>query len=367
MISFCFVGDYCPAGRSSDGKVSAQLVCAGCQESIDSADLSVANLESCLVEDGCECDRFMAVTESDCDVVAQSGFNVFTLANNHILDCGSDSLRFSRDYLHGVGIQTVGAGMNIEEADAPLVLARSDRRIAVFSVSDATHYGARASRAGISRFDRTRLKKSVRKASAEVDLVVVCIHSDLEFTNYPAPWRVRISRELVRAGADIVVHHHPHTLQGIEAFEGGLIAYSMGNFVFPVHGHKYMRDKAGCVTESAILEVDVRFAEDGNKAITHKIIPAVIREDNVTTIADAQEAGQILRKLSEYSSALGDRAFLRKHYFGLCREQARRFVRGTYYALRRGGVPQAYAFLRVHLTTSMHRNWMRGFLSLGRL
>ena len=366
MISLCFVGDYCPARRPDDGENSVQLVCIECQESIDSADVSVANLESCLVEDGCECDRFMAVKEPDCDVVAQSGFNVLSLANNHILDCGPDSLRFARNYLREAGIQTVGAGMNIDEANAPLMLARSGRRIAILSVSDATHYRARTGRAGISPLDRRRLKNSVRRASAGVDLVVVCIHSDLEFTNYPAPWKVRLSRELVRVGADIVVHHHPHTLQGIEAFEGGLIAYSMGNFVFPVHGSKYMREKAGGVTESAILEVDVRFTEDGKKTITHKAIPAVIRENNATTIADGQEAAQILGKLSQYSRALEDRTFLRRHYFGLCREQARRFMRGSYYALRKGGVVQAYAFLRVHLTTRMHRNWMRGFLSLGR-
>jgi poly-gamma-glutamate capsule biosynthesis protein CapA/YwtB (metallophosphatase superfamily) len=365
MISFCFVGDYCPAGSFCGGTGPSHLVCARCQLAIDNADLAIANLESCLVEDSSQCDKFMAVPESECGVIAESGFNVFTLANNHILDCGQESLLFTRDYLHRAGIRTVGGGENIEDADAPLVLVRDGKRIAIFGVTDATHYRARRNRAGISPLYRKQLKKSIRKISAEVDLVVVCIHSDLEFTNYPSPWKVKLSRQLVQAGADIVVHHHPHTLQGVETYEGSLIAYSLGNFVFPVHGREYMKDKDGNVDESVILEVEVRFPEKGEREIVYKVVPIVISEDNLTRTAEGEEADRIASKVSAISGALADQALLRRHYFGLCREQARRFLRGTYYAFRKGGILEAYTFLRVHFTTGMHRNWMRGYLSRG--
>ena len=117
-------------------------------------------------------------------------------------------------------------------------------RIAVINVTDASHYAARRNKPGLFALSRRRLKRTLRSVRRSVDLTIVCIHSDLEFTNYPAPWKVALSRWLVRRGADLVIHHHPHTLQGIEEFRGALIAYSLGNLVFPIHGGEYMDGRA---------------------------------------------------------------------------------------------------------------------------
>ena len=95
---FIFVGDLCLAGSNNSTSFSFLNTSKQWQELTNEADLTVANLESCLVDDGIECNRFMATTQSQYSVIAESGINVFTLANNHIIDCGEESLNFCRSF-----------------------------------------------------------------------------------------------------------------------------------------------------------------------------------------------------------------------------------------------------------------------------
>lgn len=362
---FYFVGDLCLAGLNNNTSDSFSTSFRQWRDLTTQADLTVANLESCLIDKEMECDRFMAVSQADYGSIAKSGIDVFTLANNHILDCGEASLNFTRNYLREIGIDSVGAGKNIEEATAPLIVNKNGKRIGIISTTDATHYKAKRHRAGISPLSLRRMKNSINEILNDVDLVVLCIHSDLEFTNYPSPWKVRLSRQLARAGADIIVHHHPHTLQGIEIYQGTLIAYSLGNFIFPVHDTKYMDDRDGNVNEAAILEVKVKFSAHDNKSISYNLIPTVIDKDNITKFADGDEAENIISKMSEYSNNLHNQKMLRKQYLQLCLQQARNFVWGTYYTLSKGGPSGAYKYLHAHFSTRMHRNWMRGMFTLG--
>jgi hypothetical protein len=362
---FYFVGDLCLAGWNNDNNHTFSTTCREWQDLTNQAELTVANLETCIVENESECERFMAVPPATYGAIAGLGIDVFSLANNHILDCGEKCLNFTQAYLHGMGIHTVGAGNNIKEATAPLIITKNGKRIGIISTTDATHYKAKRNRAGISPLSLRLMKKSIADIINDVDLVILCIHSDLEFTNYPAPWKVRLSRKLARAGADIIVHHHPHTLQGIEIFEGSLIAYSLGNFIFPVHSTEYMHNRSGNVNEAGILEIIVSFNDRDSKNISYNFIPTVIDEDNITKFADATEADNIHRKISEYSNDLSNWKSLRKIYLQLCLQQANKFVWGTYYTLCNSGIMSTYKYLRVHFSTRMHRNWMRGLLTLG--
>ena len=64
----------------------------------------------------------------------------------------------------------------------------------------------------------------------QVDCVVVSLHWGYEYVEYPSPRQQAFARKLVRAGAQMVIGHHPHVVQGVERYQGGLIAYSLGNF-----------------------------------------------------------------------------------------------------------------------------------------
>lgn len=362
---FYFVGDLSLAGWNNKTSDAFASTFKQWQELTEHATLTVANFESCLIEDGSECNRFMAVPKSDCDVILDSGIDVLSLANNHILDCGEESLNFTRSFLQEIGFETVGAGKNIDDASAPLIISKCGVKIGILSSTDATHYKATGQRAGIAPLSLKRMRKSINQIIEDVDIVVLCIHSDLEFTNYPSPWKVKLSRQLAKSGADIIIHHHPHTLQGIEIYQGSLIAYSLGNFLFPVHSTNYMDNRDGYVNESVILEVNVKLNNYGDKTISYNLLPTVIDEDNVTRFASAEKAENIISKMSEYSLYLNNRGILRKRYLRLCLKQARNFIWGTYYTLSKNGVSSAFRYLHIHFSTKMHRNWMRGIFTLG--
>jgi hypothetical protein len=126
-----------------------------------------------------------------------------------------------------------------------------------------------------------------------------------------------------------------------------------------------MKNRAGNVNEAVILEVNVKHNDYEGKYISYNLIPVVIDNDNITKFADGDEAENIIRNMSEYSGYLLNRKKLRKAYLQLCLRQAGNFVRGTYYTLCKDGILSAYKYMHTHLSTKMHRNWMRGMLTLG--
>lgn len=363
-LSLGFAGDFC-LSRSNIREKTVREICRDTAVFTDLVDLTFANFESCIVENEIETTNAMAVPESQCHSISSSGIDVFTLANNHIRDCGDEGLLATKRVLNEQGIHTVGAGGNIDEANAPLVIDKCGKSIAFLGATDATHYKAKRTRPGVAPLNARRLLNTISRLRNKVDLIVVGIHSDLEFTNFPAPWKVKMSRHLAKAGADIVVHHHPHTLQGIEIYDNSLIAYSLGNFVFPVHGPEYMEGRNGYVDEAVFLKVLVDLERSKRKIITYEPIPTFIRKDNKTRMAEGRRGELILERMSDYSACLNSRAMLRKRYLHDCTRFAKRFIYGSYYLYRRGGAKKMYSSLKFHISTRVHRAWMRGLISFG--
>lgn len=363
-MSLGFAGDFCLGGGSIRKRTVAEI-CRDTAVFTELVDLTFANFESCIIENETTTTDDMTVPESQCHSISSSGINIFTLANNHIRDCGDEGLLLTKRVLNEQGISTVGAGEDIEEAIAPLVIHQKGKSIAFLGATDATHYKAEPKRPGVATLNPRRLQNTIRQLRDKVDLVVVAIHSDLEFTNFPAPWKVRISRQLARAGADIVVHHHPHTLQGIEMHDDCLIAYSLGNFVFPVHGMKYMENRDGYVDEAVFLKVVVDFDTAGRKTIAYELVPTKICEGNSIRMATGRRRDQIIEKVSQYSGYIDNSARLRKRYWHRCRNLAKSFVYGSYYVYRKDGARKMLEFARFHFSTLVHRTWMRGLISFG--
>jgi poly-gamma-glutamate capsule biosynthesis protein CapA/YwtB (metallophosphatase superfamily) len=159
-----------------------------------------------------------------------AGFNVVSIANNHILDYGIKGLSDTLAVLHKNGILPVGFGRNTRDAASPKLLEVKGVRFAFFACSwacDATFFSP-----GVAPIRSRMLKKQVKKAKEISDMVVVSIHLGKEFDESPSLATIRLTRSLIEFGADIVLCHHPHVLQKIETYQKGLIAYSLGNFVF---------------------------------------------------------------------------------------------------------------------------------------
>lgn len=163
-----------------------------------------------------------------------AGFDVLSLANNHIWDWGSDALSDTIDILKENAIVSVGAGRNAEEANRPAIIMKGDRRIIFFAYTNLypPSLYAEGDRPGVSDFKEEKIAEYIRNETTHSDIVVVSMHWGNEYESLANEEQKRISRALIDAGADIIVGHHPHVSQEIERYKEGWIAYSLGNFVF---------------------------------------------------------------------------------------------------------------------------------------
>jgi hypothetical protein len=202
-------------------------------------------------------------------------FDVACLANNHVFDYGLAGFKETLAVLRRNGIQTVGAGMNLKEATAPLTLTVGGQGMTVINFSEGEDMTASTGGPGVCGWEIDRLAAEVRKAKTRGDFVIVIGHAGLEYIPFPPPYVVRAFRALSDAGADCVAGHHPHVPQGIEVRGGRLIAYSLGNFVFWQPGDVYYR------RTGFLLELDVR----NGRLASHLIHPYRITETGLRRLA----------------------------------------------------------------------------------
>lgn len=158
------------------------------------------------------------------------GFDLFAIANNHIADYGSQALLNTRERLGDRC--TFGAGTREE---AYQMLVREIQGVKYGFVAYAENgYGALSEdqEVGYAWVNHKRITADLKNFKEQVDLLIVQVHAGVEMVEVPIPeWRERY-RKLVDSGADAVVAHHPHVLQGMEYYKEKPIFYSLGNFYF---------------------------------------------------------------------------------------------------------------------------------------
>jgi poly-gamma-glutamate capsule biosynthesis protein CapA/YwtB (metallophosphatase superfamily) len=220
-----------------------EIVFAGVQSELDSADVLVGNLECALTVGGEQQNKsytFAAPPEM-AQALALAGFDVLSLANNHAMDYGGSGLLDTRNTLVGYGIASVGAGENVAEAHTPVIVERNGLRLAFlayvdvpkeYNGFDAHTWIATVSQPGVAWANRDQIRIDVAAAKHQADVVVVLLHSGYEENTAVVSFQRAEAITAIDAGAALVIGSHPHILQAIEHYHGGLIAYSLGNFVF---------------------------------------------------------------------------------------------------------------------------------------
>lgn len=212
-----------------------------------SADLAVGNLESTLSMAGSPTqggDSF-AADPRVLPGLRAAGFDVLSLANNHVGDYGPTALVQTVERVRAARIVPVGAGRDAREARAAAVLERNGVRfgfLAFNAIGETPAAGP--DRPGAVRLrmqprtgplntgDLRAIQADISALRSRVDVVVVLAHWGAQYTNRPVPDQHRVARALVEAGADLVAGGHPHWVQGVELHRGRLVAHSLGNYVF---------------------------------------------------------------------------------------------------------------------------------------
>jgi len=212
-------------------------------------DLTIGNLENPITTRGTPAEDKKYVFKGSPELLPslrEAGIDFVALANNHTLDQGVEGLLDTIDHLNEAGIRHAGAGRNDEEAFTPAVFEVNGMSIAVFSLSRVVpHVSWKADKnhPGVAEtYDSRRAVEAIGRAAESHDLIIVYAHWGEELKTEPRDIEKKLAREYIDAGADIVVGSHPHVLQGFEYYEGGWIAYSLGNFIFNVTENAGTRD-----------------------------------------------------------------------------------------------------------------------------
>jgi len=202
------------------------------------ADMGFVNLECCLSTDGTPAPGKAYTFRGPPDSAAglsRAGVKVVSLANNHSKDFGTGALLETFAHLKENEVAYCGAGNNAAEAYSPAVLAAHGRKVAFLAFTWVFPEGWQATESSPGcavTFNHDRVASAIRAAKAKNDYVVASFHWGIELATSPDAEQRELAHLAVDSGADLVLGHHPHVVQGLELYRNRLIAYSLGNFVF---------------------------------------------------------------------------------------------------------------------------------------
>ncbi len=265
------------------------------------ADLTIANLEGPLSTRGTKVsgkpdNLIFEGPPKAVESLTSAGIDVVALANNHAMDYGAPAVEDTLGTLDAAGIAHAGAGMDRADAWKPAIIERKGRTIAFLSFTQRipSYFLPTATTPGVaSGKDMKAVTAAIRSARAQADYVIVSFHWGVEQSYDANAGQKRDGRAAIDAGADMVLSHHPHVMQGIEFYKGKLIAYSLGNFIFPyktVEGRK-----------SFILKASL--GPHGVSGVT--AVPVYLGEWGRPVVQTGGSAAGILGKLKAISAPMG--------------------------------------------------------------
>lgn len=148
-------------------------------------------------------------------------FNFFALANNHLTDQGIKGVEETRKNLDLLGISYAGCPDAMVDSCSSLIKEVGDLKVGLAAFSMVYH-----------NFDLAKAEAVIQDLKQKSDLVIVNIHWGNEYQHQFNKYQEAIGHALIDAGADVIIGHHPHVVQGLEIYQGKPIFYSLGNFVF---------------------------------------------------------------------------------------------------------------------------------------
>jgi poly-gamma-glutamate synthesis protein (capsule biosynthesis protein) len=275
-----------------------------------SCDLLFGNLEFALTAD-----RRLLDTNKCCighvayaEFLRMAGFTVLNLANNHAWQYGRKVFGETVRALREVGIKVVG----IPDDYAPgQYLKVAGQTVAFLGISDRPRQGFREV-PDYNEFDEADILVRIRDARGVADLVCVSVHWGHEFIEAPSQSERRFARAMIDAGADVVVGHHPHVLREIECYRGGVIAYSLGNFIGDMTWNPATR-RSGCL----------QVRPSGSGSTLYEFLPAVIGEDFFPCFLQKGERGEYFQRQHQSFEQAGTDA-QRLGYDVLAQQELRR-------------------------------------------
>lgn len=271
-------------------RASPKLVLASIGPVLRRADIAVVNLETAVTDRGTPAPKefVFRAPPSAFGALAAGGVDVVSMANNHGMDYGEAGLRDSLDAARRANVPVIGIGLNDARAYRPYRATVRGRRIAVIGATQVLDdqliaaWTAGPGKPGLaSAKDVPRLLRAVRQARADSDTVVVFLHWGVELEQCPSDDQRALARQLVAAGADVVVGGHAHRVQGVGRLGDALVGYGLGNFVW--YGTSELS------TQTGVLLVTM----DGRHVVGYRWQPARIVDGTPRPLAGSERRDAI--------------------------------------------------------------------------
>ena len=296
--------------------------------------VTVVNLEVALsLRTGHEAEKAvrLAAPPARAAWLAEAGVDVVNVANNHVLDLGPAGFDDTLEALHASGVAFCGGG-NPRYPQGQAVVEREGLRLGFlgYCLTPFAEQGR-----FVRCLDAAAACADVRALAEACDAVIVSLHAGVEDSHYPSPLQIRQARQLVEAGATVVLGHHPHVVQGVERWGRGLIAYSLGNFQFPplLPAHR----------EAFALSVELT-----RRAVAaYRILPLRLDSGGAPAALDAGEAARLRERVEALSAPIvANRVDDRRWFAHIARPYLQGNLRSWKLRVRRYGLRHALQFAR---------------------
>ncbi len=259
-------------------------------------DILFGNLETVLSNRGKVAEKAVVLYTSPDKVVwlKDAGFDILSIANNHIMDLGVEGFNETLDVLNQNNLNFIGCSNH-----------KFNQSYAVIEVNNTTigflgYYegGFNTPQNGVlvNGMNEDDIIKDIRNLKSQCDAIIISLHWGIENVFYPSPKQIDFAHKLIDSGATIIMGHHPHVIQGIEKYKEGLIAYSLGNFQFDP-SISYSPNN-----QSFILSIEL--TKEGLE--DYDIIPVKIDDDLVPYVPAEEEQEEIRQFVSEISQHINN-------------------------------------------------------------
>ena len=200
------------------------------------SDIAFANLEGTASDQGVDQKNLYSFRMNPAVIPALkgAGLSVLSVANNHVGDWGRIAYIDTLARLKENEIFYTGGGNNKTEAETPVIIEKYGMKIGYLAFSDVGPNWMEVGdeKAGLLLANDPNFDEIVKKASEQVDYLIVSFHFGDEYQTKHNARQEYLAHKAVDNGAKIIIGHHPHVVEDTEVYKNSFIAYSLGNFIF---------------------------------------------------------------------------------------------------------------------------------------
>ena len=305
-------GDLCPTKdtKAIFEKQDSNLLFNDVIQEFKGADFLLGNLEFVLTDNPKPIKKSGPILHGKTDYISifkKAGFDLMSLANNHIKDCGEEGVKSSMESCIKNGIDVLGVGKNITEAKKPFVKEINGFKIGIVAFAEQEFNSATENEYGSNYLDPFEDLEAIEKLKVEVDFLLVIYHGGIEYYEYPSPLLQKKCRKFIDKGADLVTCQHSHCIGTIEKYKNKEIIYGQGNTVF---GYKQNNPSWN---QGLLLEIDL--LSNNTFEVSYKGITASERGIQLLNHSENQF---LINQIEERSQKVYDKDFILTSWQKFC-------------------------------------------------